>query len=153
MSSTTATAFARALAARDAAALRAMLADDIDFRALTPRRFWSATRPDGVVDEIIFGRWFTATDDIRRLVSVTSDRVAGCDRVAYRLRVHNADGDFLVEQQAYYTEAGSGRIGWMRLVCSGYRPMPAVEDDAGGAAARFADPAPSCAVGARPAGG
>ena len=33
-----------------------------------------------------------------------------------------ADGRFLVEQQAYIEER-DGRIGWMRVVCSGFRPI------------------------------
>jgi hypothetical protein len=34
------------------------------------------------------------------------------------------DGPFVVEQQAYYEER-DGRIGWMRVVCSEFRPRPA----------------------------
>src|ERR1700745_4348663 len=44
--------FARALAAKDTAALRAVLADPIDFQALTPGRHWQASAPGEVVDEI-----------------------------------------------------------------------------------------------------
>ena len=36
-------------------------------------------------------------------------------------RGHNPDGPFVVEQQAYYEER-DGRIGWMRVICSGFRP-------------------------------
>jgi hypothetical protein len=50
--------------------------------------------------------------------------VADREHVAYRLRVRNAEGEFLVEQQAYYHVTG-GRIDWMRVLCSGYRPAPA----------------------------
>jgi hypothetical protein len=32
------------------------------------------------------------------------------------------DGDFVVEQQAYIEER-DGQIGWMRVVCSGFRPL------------------------------
>jgi hypothetical protein len=32
------------------------------------------------------------------------------------------DGRFLVEQQAYIGER-DGKIDWMRVVCSGYRPV------------------------------
>jgi hypothetical protein len=39
----------------------------------------------------------------------------------YRFSVRNPDGRFLVEQQAYLPER-DGRIGWMRVLCSGYRP-------------------------------
>jgi hypothetical protein len=36
--------------------------------------------------------------------------------------VRNPEGLFLVEQQAYLAER-DGRIGWMRVLCSGYRPV------------------------------
>ena len=36
-------------------------------------------------------------------------------------RASNPDGRFLVEQQAYLAPR-EGRIGWMRVVCSGFRP-------------------------------
>jgi hypothetical protein len=35
--------------------------------------------------------------------------------------VRNDDGQNLVEQQAYLSER-DGRIGWLRIMCSGYRP-------------------------------
>lgn len=43
-------------------------------------------------------------------------------RVGYRLRVRNDDGLHLVEQQAYLSER-DGRIGWLRVMCAGYRPV------------------------------
>ena len=71
--------FARALAAKDAAALCALLADQIDFQALTPGRPWQAGTAGQAVREIILARWF-----------------------------------------------GEGpRITWMRVLCSGYQPVPA----------------------------
>ena len=47
--------FARAVAAKDADALAATLADGIDFQALTPRRHWQAVSPREVADEIVLG--------------------------------------------------------------------------------------------------
>jgi hypothetical protein len=52
---------------------------------------------------------------------VESDTVADRERVGYRFSVNNADGRHLVEQQAYL-EDRDGQIGWMRVVCSGFRP-------------------------------
>jgi hypothetical protein len=114
--------FARALAAKDAAALHAILADPIDFQALTPGRHWQASAPGEVVDEIVLGKWFEPGDDIRNLESVSSSQLPGREHVSYLLRVRNAEGDFLVEQQAYYNTDGA-RITWMRVLCSGYRPL------------------------------
>ena len=114
--------FAQALAAKDAAALSALLADPIDFQALTPGRHWQAGSSGQVAEDIILGRWFGAGDDIKELCSVASGEVAGRDHVAYRLRVARDGRDHLVEQQAYYNTDGE-QITWMRVLCSGYRPL------------------------------
>jgi hypothetical protein len=57
----------------------------------------------------------------RRSSDSERDAIADCERVGYRFNVRNSDGRFLVEQQAYLSER-DGRIGWMRVLCSGYRP-------------------------------
>jgi hypothetical protein len=113
--------FANALADKDADRLRGLLHDQIEFRALTPRRSWEADSPDGVLD-VVFGHWFEGGDEIRCLASLQTDRFADRERVGYRLSVHNAEGDFLVEQQAYISDR-DGQIGWMRVVCSGFREV------------------------------
>ncbi len=66
--------------------------------------------------------WFEDSDEIEELVQVETDSFADRERVAYRLRVRNPEGVFLVEQQVYLSER-DGRIGWMRTLCSGYRPV------------------------------
>jgi len=114
--------FAHALAVKDDAALRALLADSIDFQALTPGRHWQAATPGQVVEEIILGRWFGADADIRELCSVTTGKVSDREHVAYRLRVSRSSGNYLVEQQAYYSTDGA-RITWMRVLCSGYQAL------------------------------
>jgi hypothetical protein len=114
--------FARAVAAQDAAMLGALLADPVDFEALTPGRHWQAATPDEVVKEIILGHWFSAEAEIRELCSVTAGRVLERERVAYRVRVHRGGRDYVVEQQAYYDTDGA-RITWMRVLCSGYQPV------------------------------
>ncbi len=117
--------FVRALATKDRERLRATLADQIDFKAMTPNRFWEGTTSRQVVDDIILGQWFEAGDHIQEVCSITTGRISDRAHVAYRLRVRNAEGDFLVEQQAYFTSDG-GKIDWMRILCSGYRPADAV---------------------------
>jgi len=111
--------FARALAAKDSAALHSLLADTIDFQALTPGRHWQATTASEAVDQIMLGKWFDPGDDIQRLESVSTSQLPGREHVDYRVRVRNADGDHVVEQHAYYNTDGS-RITWMRVLCSGY---------------------------------
>src|SRR5207253_6697464 len=95
--------FARALAAKDAAGLRSVLAGAVDFGGLTPGKYWEATTSEQVVDGILLGHWFEPTDQIEELCSVRDGAVADRSHVAYRLRVRNPNGEFLVEQQVYYT--------------------------------------------------
>jgi hypothetical protein len=113
--------FAQALAAKDSAALSALLADPVDFQALTPGRHWQATSGSQVVGEIILGHWFGAGDHIQELLSVTTGRVSEREHVTYRMRVRRSGRDYLVEQQAYYDTDGE-RIAWMRVLCAGYQP-------------------------------
>jgi hypothetical protein len=115
-------AYARALAARDAGALKKILSPDLDFKALTPGRFWESDSVDVVVDEIVLGTWFDHSAQIEQLESVETSKVADRERVAYRLRIRNLDGLFLVEQQAYYETDGE-RIRWLRILCAGYQPV------------------------------
>jgi hypothetical protein len=115
--------FARGVAAKDAATLCALLADPVDFQALTPGRHWQTSSPAEAVGDMILGRWFSAGDSIESLESLTSTWLPGREHVSYRLRVRNADGGHLVEQQAYYTTDGE-RITWMRILCSGYLKQP-----------------------------
>jgi hypothetical protein len=112
--------FARALVAKDADGVMSVLADRVDFRALTPNRAWEAADA-GTVTEIVFGSWFEPKDELRELVAVESGRMADRQTVTYRLRGENPDGPFIVEQTAYLTETG-GRIDWLRMLCSGFRP-------------------------------
>ena len=113
------TRFADALAAKDHEAIAAVLHPEIDFRGLTPNRTWEATDVAGVVD-ILFANWFEPADVFDELVLVESDAFADREQVRYRFAGHNEDGPFVVEQQAYVT-AREDRIGWMRVVCSGFR--------------------------------
>ena len=113
--------FAEALAKKDFDALRALLHEEIDFRGMTPRRSWEAANPDDVIQGIL-RQWFEDSDHIEELLHVETDSFADRERVGYRFRVRNADGLFEVEQQAYI-EQRDGRIGWMRALCSGFRPI------------------------------
>jgi|SRR5579875_583353 len=121
MSADPGTAFARALAARDRARLLDVLASDVQFRALTPGRSWTADDAVTAVDDIVLGAWFT--DSIEALESVDTGDVADRGRVGYRLKVRDEGELYLCEQQAYY-EVEDGRIRWLRVLCSGFRPYP-----------------------------
>jgi hypothetical protein len=112
--------FAVAVANKDNAAVRDLLHPDLDFRAMTPNRIWEAKEPDEVVAAL--NTWFDAGDEISALEVLQTDAFADRERVGYRLRVNNPDGAHLVEQQAY-SSGTDGRIGWLRIMCSGYRPV------------------------------
>ena len=114
-------AFAAALAAKDFARAAALLHPQVDFAALTPRRAWEAHGPEQVVAEVL-RVWFDDDCELNDLAGV--EHGAFCDRehVVYRLRGRGPDGPFVMEQQAYLTER-DGRIGWMRVLCSGKRSL------------------------------
>ena len=117
--------FAKALAAKDGQALTALLADPIDFQALTPGRHWQASKPAEVVDDIVLGKWFEPDDDIVRLESVTTGTLPGREHVSYLLRVRTGGEEYLVQQQAYFDveDSADPRISWMRVLCSGFRKV------------------------------
>ena len=112
--------YARALAAKDFDGVRALLHPEIDFRGMTPSRFWEATDRDAVTNDIL-PQWFEPSDEIRSLDAVETDAFSDRERVGYRFSIRNPDGLFTVEQQAYLAER-DGSIGWMRVLCSGFRP-------------------------------
>jgi DNA-binding IclR family transcriptional regulator len=113
--------FASALAKKDSSRLLELLAPEIDFQAMTPRRTWQASDPEAVLS-IVFGHWFEDADHIEALEALDTDSVADRQRVGYRFSVSNPEGRFLVEQQAYLSER-DGQIVWMRVLCSGYQPV------------------------------
>jgi hypothetical protein len=113
-------AFAQALGSKDFDAIDVLLHADVDFRGMTPGRTWEATRSRDVIDEILT-TWFEESDELEEIESIETDAFADRERVSYRFRGVNPDGPFVVEQQAYYTEE-EGRITWMRVLCSGFRP-------------------------------
>lgn len=113
--------FAAAVAAKDTAGVRGLVADDVDFKGLTPGRLWEGASTDDLVAAL--GQWFGADDHIDELEEVAEGApVADTRHVAYRLRVTNANGPHAVEQQAYYRAEGD-RISYLRVMCSGYRPI------------------------------
>ena len=112
-------AFAQALAGRDFGALQALLDPEVEFRALTPRRTWEAS---GDVETVsLFRGWFDEATVIERVEQVDLDSVGDRQHLVYRFSGHDDDAPFVIEQQVYFTER-DGRIDWMRMMCSGFRP-------------------------------
>ena len=122
MTDTLGSRLAYAIATKDEPALRALLADDVDFKGMTPGRLWEGTCPDDVV-EAVFGSWFEPDDTVERVVEVhDGEQVADTAHVSYRFELVNPDGAYVAEQQAYYR--GDDTIRHLRVMCSGFRPRP-----------------------------
>jgi hypothetical protein len=116
--------FTTALAARDAAALRSLFGSEVDFRGLSPSRVWEARTPDDLIQDVILGAWFEAGDVIQRIESVQTSQIGSRTRIGYRVQVSNASGRFTAEQQAFL-DLTDGKITWLRMLCSGFIPVPA----------------------------
>lgn len=114
--------FARALGDKDGPGLKALLMPSVDFRAMTPAKFWEGNDVDVIVDRTMLGTWFAPERRITDILSIETDRVGSIDRVAYRFRVEWPDGEFIVEQQAYFRTDGD-RIAWLRIMCTGFLPL------------------------------
>jgi hypothetical protein len=112
------TTFAQAFAAKDTEGLRALLAPELDFRAMTPGRFWEATSVDEVLD-VLLANWVETSDEVVALEHVAVGTVSTRPHVTYRMRLRNPDGEFLMEQRAYF-ETEAKQIRWMRVMCSGF---------------------------------
>lgn len=113
--------FARALAGKDFARISDLLHPQIDFRGMTPNRTWEAGDPEAVIADVL-RHWFEDDDEIEALEQIETGAVGDRERVGYRFRVRAPDGMFVVEQQAYLSDR-DGRIDWMRVLCSGRRPV------------------------------
>jgi hypothetical protein len=114
-------AFAQAFTDKDAARLRELLHPEVSFRGLTPNFNWEADDVDGAL-QIMFGSWLEDSDHVDSLDHVETGAVGDRQRVSYRFTVTNTDGTRVAEQQAYFSER-DGRIDWMRILCSGLRPV------------------------------
>ena len=113
--------FVKALSERSDESLRSILAPDVDFKGLTPGRFWEAQSANDAINDILW-QWFEEQDVITEVLQLEEDAFADRTRVGYRLHIENPDGPHVVEQQAYFQTDGE-RITWMRVVCSGFRPL------------------------------
>lgn len=121
MTSTVAERFVDAVARRDRAALLAILTPEVDFRGMTPGRFWEATTATQLVDEVLFS-WFEEQDVVTEVLAVDRDWMVDREHVSYRFAVSTPDGPHVVEQQAYLM-IEDGRIVWLRSMCSGFRKV------------------------------
>ncbi|MEO6143474.1 MAG: hypothetical protein ABIP19_05790 [Dermatophilaceae bacterium] len=118
--------FASAVAAKDHTRVRELIHPEIDFWAMTPGEIYDAGGPDEIVG--VLEEWFGDGDLIEGIELLESDSFADRERVGYRLRVTRPDGQYLIEQQAFLSER-DGQIGWLRIMCSGFRPAEQASAD------------------------
>lgn len=118
--------FARAIATKNATALLGLLSPEVDFRAMTPGRFWEASSAAEVVNGVIFGRWFEDGDRIDAVDAIECDVVADRRRVGYRFRVTNAEGALLPSEELLTSSVPSSRMAhhFPRLPCPLTSPRP-----------------------------
>ena len=110
-----------AIEARDRTALRNLVATPVQFRAVTPRRFWDAETPTEVAD-IVLGTWFDESKKVTDVSLVEDDTVGEVSKISYRMSVATESGPTVVEQVAYCSVCDD-RITHVRLVCSGFQAV------------------------------
>lgn len=111
---------AEAVAAKDRATLLDLLSPEVDFKGLTPGRFWEATSAEAAAD-VYLGNWVEESDHVDALAQIEDGpTVEDTEQVRYRFHLSNADGQFAMEQHAYYRTDGA-RITYLRVLCSGAR--------------------------------
>ncbi len=94
---------------------------EVDFRAMTPKRTWEAEDPEGV--EGVLRAWFEHPErEVERVEPTEPGAVEDTVRVGWRVYGTDASGPFVFEQQAFLREE-AGRVVWMRVMCSGPRPV------------------------------
>ena len=98
-----ATAFVDAIVAREISRAVALLHREIDFRAMTPNRVWEAEDPAGV--EGILRVWLEDPDETVHGIEPTEPSSIGDRmRIGWLVRISDADGLHVFEQQAYVRE-------------------------------------------------
>jgi hypothetical protein len=113
--------FVEALSGKDAERLRGLFTTDVDFKGLTPGRSWEGTGPDDVLD-VLLANWFEPHDEIVEVRAVSTEEVADRSRVTYRFGLSCSGKPHVTEQHAFFETDESGRIRWLRMMCSGFRP-------------------------------
>jgi hypothetical protein len=114
-------AFADAIVARDVTRAVALMHPEIDFRAMTPNRVWEADDAAGV--EAVLRAWLEDPDEeIHRIEATEPTSIVDRIRIGWLVRISDADGPHVFEQQAYVRERDA-QIDWMRVICSGWIPL------------------------------
>lgn len=109
--------FVEALVQQDFVQLATYFSPETRFRALVPRGLREASTPEE--SSRYFQGWFGSADRLE-LVERRSEPMVDRQHMAWRLRVHDAAGQRLVEQQVYAT-VHDGKFAAFDLLCSGFR--------------------------------
>jgi hypothetical protein len=115
--------FLRAIAERDWESLERLFAPDAIFRAVVPSQTPFREHQGGAAAAGQVSVWFKDAD-VHEVLESDVEVIAYRLRVRYRVRNHEPEGWFLVEQQAYLTTGPKG-IEACNLICSGFRPIAA----------------------------
>jgi len=114
-------AFVDAVVARDFGRARDQLHTEVDFRGMTPNRVWEAGDPAGVEQALL--TWMDNPErEVERIDATDTTEVADTFRAGWRVHGRGAGGPFVFEQQMYARER-DGRVGWLRVMCTGPRPL------------------------------
>ena len=111
--------WAAALRAADFAGLGRCLADDVRIRAVLPSRFADASGRDEAV--ALLRQWLGGERGFA-VLAASSGMVGDVLRLDYRVRISGPE-PCLMEQHGY-GRVGAGGIADLRLVCSGWIPVP-----------------------------
>jgi hypothetical protein len=111
--------WAVALRAADFAGLGRCLADDVRIRAVLPSRFADASGRDEVV--ALLRQWLGAERGFA-VLAASSGMIGDVLRLDYRVRISGPE-PCLMEQHGY-GRVGADGIADLRLVCSGWIPVP-----------------------------
>ena len=112
--------FAEALLARDWEGVKAVLDPAVEFRGMTPNRVWEAGTAEDAIREV-FSHWYETSDDAYQVLDISAGHVEDRQRVVYRYRLRDPEGEYVAEQTAYF-DTDAGRITKLRILCSG--PVP-----------------------------
>ena len=115
--------FLRAITLRDWQGLERCFAPDATFRAVIPGKTPFREHQGGAAAAGQVSAWFK-DGDVHEVLESDVGAIADRVRVRYRVRNHEPEGWFLVEQQAYLTLGPQG-IEACNLICSGFRPVAA----------------------------
>ncbi len=113
--------FLAAFDTRDFAQVQSCFHPQVQFRALIPDEVCEAADALGATNHL--REWFGGADHLEILnaeVGAVGDRL----HMAYRLRIHDADGWQIFEQQTY-CRVQDCQIAAIDLLCSGPQPDPA----------------------------